>query len=224
MPFSIYLKSSPNGTVGASVVGRRDEGGHGSGAKREIDRVACPVGISFARTARVTKGNLLNLRRMIVGGGVRGGARHAGQLRREAVQVGDFGAGGTVIHHSPPPWAEVEALLDWVEASKHRGAGPDDTWVRPVILAGITQHRLVWIHPFVDGDGRTARMLATLLLYQRGDDFKFLFKLSGYYNRDRDEYYAALRTGDYTEWLTYFHGSVCVSDGGDSGAGSGGAA
>jgi len=67
-----------------------------------------------------------------------------------------------------------------------------------------------WIHPFVDGNGRTARMLTTLLLYQRGYDFKFLFELSGYDNRDRDRYYAALRTadrtGDYTEWLTYFLG------------------
>jgi Fic family protein len=165
------------------------------------------------RTARVTKGDLLNLHRMIVGG-VRGGARYAGQPRREAVQVGDVGADGTVIHHSPPPWGEVEpeveALLDWVEASKQRGDGPGDPWVHPVILAGITQHRLVWIHPFVDGNGRTARMLTTLLLYQRGYDFKFLFELSGYYNRDRDKYYAALRTadrtGDYTEWLTYFLG------------------
>jgi len=53
-------------------------------------------------------------------------------------------------------------------------------------------------------------MLTTLLLYQRGYDFKYLFELSGFYNRDRDKYYAAIRTADktsdYTEWLTYFLG------------------
>jgi Fic family protein len=53
-------------------------------------------------------------------------------------------------------------------------------------------------------------MFTTLLLYQRGYDFKYLFELSSYYNRDRDAYYAALRTADrtddYTEWLTYFLG------------------
>ena len=79
-----------------------------------------------------------------------------------------------------------------------------------MIQAGITQHRLAWIHPFVDGNGRTARMFTTLLLYQRGYDFKYLFDLSSYYNRDRDQYYAALRTadasGDYTDWLVYFLG------------------
>ena len=53
-------------------------------------------------------------------------------------------------------------------------------------------------------------MFTTLLLYQRGYDFKYLFELSSYYNRNRDEYYRALRSadasGDYTEWLVYFLG------------------
>jgi len=77
-------------------------------------------------------------------------------------------------------------------------------------VAGIAQHRLVWIHPFLDGNGRTARMMTTLLLFQRGYDFKYLFDLSTYYNKNRDRYYAALRavdtTGDYTPWLEYFLG------------------
>lgn len=62
----------------------------------------------------------------------------------------------------------------------------------------------------MDGNGRTSRMLTKLLLFQRGYDFKYLFELSTYYNRERDDYYRALRvadaTGDYTEWLTYFLG------------------
>ena len=53
-------------------------------------------------------------------------------------------------------------------------------------------------------------MMTTLLLYQRGYDFKFLFELSEYYNRDRDQYYESLRTADrgedYTKWLEYFLG------------------
>jgi Fic family protein len=55
-------------------------------------------------------------------------------------------------------------------------------------------------------------MLTTLLLSQRGYDFKYLFQLSTYYNQARDDYYSALRaadaTGDYTEWLTYFLGGL----------------
>jgi len=170
-------------------------------------------GLRGERSAVVTRGDLLNLHRLLMDG-VRGGERFAGQIRREDVKVGDRAEGETVIHHHPPSWArverEVEELLAWIEAVKERGDGDGDPWVHPVIRAGIAQHRLVWIHPFVDGNGRTARMFTTLLLYQRRYDFKYLFDLSSYYNQDRDEYYRALRTadasGDYTEWLVYFLG------------------
>jgi Fic family protein len=165
------------------------------------------------RDAVLGQSDLLNLHRLLVGG-VRGGRRGAGELRREDVKVGDIEDGKVVIHHHPPSWLQVESevgtLLDWIEAGKMKGDGLEDPWVHPVIQAGIAQHRLVWIHPFVDGNGRTARMFTTLLLYQRGYDFKYLFELSSYYNRDRDAYYAALRSadasGDYTEWLTFFLG------------------
>ena len=114
----------------------------------------------------------------------------------------------------------VTQLFDWIQLSKHKPThaqltkGADDPWVHPVIVAGIAQHRLVWIHPFVDGNGRSARMLTTLLLYQRGYDFKYLFDLSSYYERNRDKYYDALRavdrTGDYTPWLQYFLGGLAL--------------
>ena len=68
------------------------------------------------------------------------------------------------------------------------------------------------IHPFSDGNGRTARALATLILYQRGYDFRRLFALEDYYNRERQDYYAAINIGknyedrkvDFTPWLEYF--------------------
>jgi len=164
------------------------------------------------REERITKGDLLNLHRTLVSG-VRGGHRGAGELRREQVRVGDIVDGETIIHHQPPAWTiveeEIESLLEWVEAGKDK-RDDDDPWIHPVIQAGIAQHRPVWIHPFLDGNGRSARMFTTMLLYQRRYDFKYLFDLSSYYNEDRDEYYKALRTadatGDYTEWLLYFLG------------------
>ncbi len=165
------------------------------------------------RSAVIRTGDLLNIHGLLVKD-VRGGARFAGQLRREDVSVGDREDGRTIVHHQPPHWSRVEQelaeLLDWIELTKKKGKGTSDAWVHPVIQAGIAQHRLVWIHPFVDGNGRSARMFTTLLLYQRGYDFKYLFDLSSYYNRDRDRYYAALRTADasqdYTDWLIYFLG------------------
>jgi len=76
-------------------------------------------------------------------------------------------------------------------------------------VAGIAQFQLVHIHPFVDGNGRTARLLSTLCLYKTGYDFKRLFTISEYYDRDRPAYYKALqgvreRGMDMTGWLEYF--------------------
>lgn len=157
---------------------------------------------------------------------VRGGDHFKGQIRVEDVVVGDRVDGTTVVHHQPPHWSqvsdEIEALLNWVNRSAVyptyeqllRAEEIPDTWVHPVIVAGIAQHRLVWIHPFRDGNGRTARMFTTQLLYLRGYDFKYLFDLSSYYNDDRDKYYAALRsadqTGNYTHWLEYFMGGFSM--------------
>ena len=59
----------------------------------------------------------------------------------------------------------------------------------PVIEAGIVHYEFVRIHPFVDGNDRAARVLATLILYLRGFDTKQLFCLDDYYDSDRRSYY-----------------------------------
>jgi len=84
-----------------------------------------------------------------------------------------------------------------------------DTQMHPVIVAGIAQFQFVHVHPFVDGNGRTARLLSTLCLYRTGYDFKRLFTISEYYDRDRPPYYKALqdvreRGMNMTGWLEYF--------------------
>lgn len=84
--------------------------------------------------------------------------------------------------------------------------------INPVIAAAIAHLEIAAIHPFNDGNGRTARALATLILYQRGYDFRRLFALEDYYNTDRRSYYQAINLGktydgrkkDITSWLEYF--------------------
>lgn len=99
----------------------------------------------------------------------------------------------------------MDALIHWIQTSSEEE-------IDPVIVAGIVHQEIVAIHPFVDGNGRTARALATLVLYQRGYDFRRLFALEDYYNIDRSAYYAAINIGknykkrrkDFTPWLEYF--------------------
>ena len=85
----------------------------------------------------------------------------------------------------------------------------------PIIEAGISHYEFVRIHPFVDGNGRTARVLATLILFLRGFDAKQFFCLDDYYDSDRQTYYRALQsvdqdTLDLTNWLEYFVEGVSI--------------
>lgn len=87
-------------------------------------------------------------------------------------------------------------------------AGEEAASLSPVIVSAIAHHQFVTIHPFADGNGRTARALATLVLYQRGFDVKKMFALDDYYNLDRQAYYRAIRRAreekNLTSWLEYF--------------------
>ena len=67
----------------------------------------------------------------------------------------------------------------------------------------------------MDGNGRTSRLLSTLCLYRAGYDFKRLFTLSEYYDRDRSAFYRAIqsvreRDMDLTGWLEYFVGGLAT--------------
>jgi len=84
------------------------------------------------------------------------------------------------------------------------------------VVRNLTLIAMVRIHPFIDGNGRTARIMATLVFYKRGFDVKRFFALDDYYDHDRRAYYEALRnvdqsTLDLTGWLEYFTEGVAVS-------------
>jgi Fic family protein len=90
--------------------------------------------------------------------------------------------------------------------------GSEGKEINPVIVAAVAHLEIAAIHPFNDGNGRTARALATLILYRRGYDFRRLFALEDHYNTDRPSYYKAINVGktydarraDSTSWLEYF--------------------
>ncbi len=136
---------------------------------------------------------------------------YEGAFRKIHVFVGNAATGRVVF--MPPQAKEVpklvEAFLVWLNS-------PKANEIDPVIEAGIAHYELVRIHPFVDGNGRTARVIATIILYQRGFDVKRFFALDDYYDNDRPSYYAALKAVDQksldlTGWLEYFTDGVAVS-------------
>lgn len=134
--------------------------------------------------------------------GVRGDSAAPGEYRKVQNYVVNSATGETIF--TPPPTYEVPRLMaELVEWLREPGGA------HPVLAAGLAQIELVRIHPFLDGNGRTGRLLSTLCLYRSGYDFERLFTISEYYDRDRPAYYEAIRSGndegaDLTHWLEYF--------------------
>ncbi|MFZ0959325.1 MAG: Fic family protein [Terriglobia bacterium] len=149
----------------------------------------------------ITEGLIREIHRRLVQG-VRGNRASPGEYRRIQNYIVNSRTGEKI--YTPPPPLEVPqmmtALVTWLRREKQ---------INPILVAGIAHFQLVHIHPFVDGNGRTGRLLSTLCLYKTGYDFKKLFTISEYYDRDRPAYYQALQSVrehamDLTGWLEYF--------------------
>ena len=149
----------------------------------------------------VTEGLIREIHKRLVRG-VRGNTASPGEYRR----IQNYVANSITrqIIYTPPPPQDVPPLMaafvSWLNSEQE---------IHPTLVAGIAQFQLVHIHPFVDGNGRTARLLSMLCMYRKGYDFKRLFTLSEYYDQDRSSYYRTIQSVrqqdlDLTEWLEYF--------------------
>jgi Fic family protein len=133
-------------------------------------------------------------------------------------QIGEYRTKQVIIKNSangevtfrPPAPIEVPFLMRefvyWL--------GRDDKEkLHPILKAGIAHHELVRIHPFLDGNGRVSRVLATLILFLGGYDIRRFFSLEEYYDKDAISYYQNLQkasAGDLTSWLEYFTSGAAI--------------
>ncbi len=138
----------------------------------------------------------------------------AGIIRNTPVAVGSYYYEGSVqkmkVQHKPPYHTqreirvEVNALLAWTEQSK----------LPSPLSAGVFHHQFVYIHPFVDGNGRVCRLMTALLFLQKNYAINKYFVLDDYYDIDRLQYSEKLHTadsGDKTLWLEYFTDGIKFS-------------
>ena len=149
----------------------------------------------------VTEGLVREIHKRLVEG-VRGGAAAPGEYRRTQNYVVNSVNGETI--YTPPPAHDVPIMM--AELVNYLNS---EIEAHPVLMSGIAQFQLVHIHPFLDGSGRTSRLLSTLCLYRAGYDFKRLFTISEYYDRDRATFYRAIQgvrenNMDMTGWLEFF--------------------
>jgi Fic family protein len=159
---------------------------------------------------KITEKGILNIHRRLTAETLEN-ASDCGAYRTRYVVVGNRLTGEIMFR---PPANEavpglVKALVAWINSEEAKE-------IDPIIAAGVVHYEFVRIHPFVDGNGRTARVLATIILYLRGFDTKQFFCIDDYYDSDRPAYYRALQsvnqeTLDVTNWLEYFAEGVAVS-------------
>ena len=138
---------------------------------------------------------------------------------RKKVKPSPYCDGPNVIRDSrgivymPPEAKDVPRLMvemvAWVATSERKE-------LPCPIRAGIAHYEFATIHPYYDGNGRTARLLTTLILHLGGYELKGLYSLEEYYARNLGAYYAALTIGpshnyyegrakaDITKWVEYF--------------------
>jgi Fic family protein len=155
----------------------------------------------------ITEGLVREIHKHLVKG-VRGGAAAPGEYRKIQNFVINSATGETV--YTPPPAHEVPILMAelvaWLNLKLE---------IHPVLVSGIAQYQLVHIHPFLDGNGRSSRLLSTLCLYRAGYDFKRLFTISEFYDKNRSAFYRAIQSVrasgmDMTGWLEYFVEGLAV--------------
>ncbi|MBP7700940.1 Fic family protein [Candidatus Woesebacteria bacterium] len=130
---------------------------------------------------------------------------YSGVYRDKQVIVKSASSANVV--YRPPVSMEIpyliEDLFTWMNSSESQQ-------IHPIFKAAIAHYQLVHIHPFIEGNGRTARAMASLVLYSLDYDFKKFFSIEQYFDSDVDAYYQALlsvqqsKNQDMTYWLEYF--------------------
>jgi Fic family protein len=125
-----------------------------------------------------------------------------GELRRHSVVVGPY---------RRPDWEHCPALVaqmcDWLNGPQFDGEG-DQRLPTAIIRASMAHLYLAWIHPFGDGNGRTARLCEFLVLVTSGVPTSAAHLISNHCNRTRNEYYRQLQRasesgGDVSGFLSY---------------------
>lgn len=118
---------------------------------------------------------------------------------------------GQVVYRPPNP-KHVHSLMDkLIEFTEEKAED-----YLPIISSGIIHYQFVDIHPFVDGNGRVARLLGTWELIRRKFDTDHIFAVDDIIYEHKSTYYAAIQSvrkqqGDMTNWLEYYFETVAES-------------
>lgn len=149
---------------------------------------------------------ILSIQKMVTEGLIE--KYRSGKIRNESVFINNPRTRQTV--YFPPDADEANSLLyELVDFSV-----TNEKVLDPLIVAGLFHRQFVIIHPFMDGNGRTARLASKVLLALMGLDTFNLFSFENYYNKNITQYFKKVglygnyydlkNKVDFTGWLEYF--------------------
>ncbi|MFA6548333.1 MAG: Fic family protein, partial [Candidatus Margulisiibacteriota bacterium] len=105
--------------------------------------------------------------------------------------------------YTPPPADQIERLIE--EAVAWINQDTEGAFVHPILKASIIHFYFVYLHPFFDGNGRTARALFYFYLLKNRYEFFKYFSISAIIRENRSAYYKAIKdVEDFGSDLTYF--------------------
>jgi Fic family protein len=133
--------------------------------------------------------------------GVRGGHATPGEFRRSQNWIGRPGSTLATATYVPPHPDDLMDCLGALETFLH------DRSLLPLAQIALAHYQFEAIHPFLDGNGRTGRLLITLFLVERNILPTPLLYLSAFFEATRRDYYDGLRgvseRGEWEAWLEY---------------------
>jgi Fic family protein len=159
---------------------------------QEIDNIVEAANGIFAKLVvgedcRVSFDQIVDFNRQVLHGLALGEGVRPGAIRTYDVGVGRY-------HGAPHQDCEylLQHMCDWLNDDKSFTSPPGQEMAFAVIKAIVAHLYLAWIHPFGDGNGRTARLTEFQILAAAGAPLPAAHLLSDHYNRTRTDYYRHL--------------------------------
>ncbi len=196
----------------ASPVGRERDEAEVRGYFTALNQVAEWTDADFP----ISEERLKRLHALVMAGGRQTSKRTP--YRQEQNRVQEAGS-GRIIYMPPEPQdvpGLMTDLIDWLNS--------DDAAELPgPVTAGLLHYQFVTIHPYIDGNGRTARLLASWQMHRVGYGLGGIYSLEEHYARNLSAYYASMALGpshnyyfgredaDLTPWIEYFVDGVLKS-------------
>ncbi len=174
---------------------------------QEVDNIRNAVGLIVSRIVEGASSDLTvplikEYNQMVLAGLQVDDKTVPGEIRGHEVLVGGY-------HGAPAEDCEylLNRMCDWLNQPEFCPIG-DSAIVMGVIRAIMAHLYIAWIHPFGDGNGRTARLVEFQILAAAGVPSDAAHLLSNYYNQTRQEYYrqlalASSSDGGYLSFINY---------------------